>query len=223
MISLLLGSLLSQAKPIHQLIGPVIVRTIELQTDTILIFLLFLIVLLLGVVIAMIAHTLRTSPPSESRKLSASAVRTLHTPTGARRMAVSPDRAGFVRTMIEDTPTPPPVLRQYVTWPRTEGLIPNTQRAAVLIDRRNPHVRYDISWPIIYIGRAAGNTLQVSDLLVSRQHACLRQEPQGYCLFDLQSANGTYVNGQRVNRTCFLADGDMVTFGQTQFIFRQFA
>lgn len=228
MILPFLDALLFVGSSILRQVGFSIPTPVDAQTDPLVIFLLFMIVLLLGVISGITVWTLRTSlSPTYKQPAPASSTRAARTPTTARRMAVSPDRAGFVRSVIEDTPTPPPMplplSRQYVTWPPTGSWTQPARFSAMLIDQRNPRARYDVSWPIVNIGRATSNTLQVPDLLVSRQHACLRQELQGYCLLDLGSANGTYVNHQRINRMCFLTDGDIITIGQTEFIFRQFA
>ena len=49
------------------------------------------------------------------------------------------------------------------------------------------------------IGRAADNDVVVSDLSVSRYHAELRRTSRGgYEIVDLDSHNGTYLNGQRI-------------------------
>jgi ABC-type multidrug transport system ATPase subunit len=64
----------------------------------------------------------------------------------------------------------------------------------------------------ITVGRDPGNDLHLADLLVSRQHAELRIADNEAEIVDLQSANGTFVNGQRVNRAP-VYDGDVITIG----------
>lgn len=49
---------------------------------------------------------------------------------------------------------------------------------------------------ITTIGRADNNDVVVEDLAVSRQHAGIRMDPNGYWLEDLGSRHGTYLNGQ---------------------------
>lgn len=64
------------------------------------------------------------------------------------------------------------------------------------------------------IGRAAGNDVVISDPGVSRVHAGLEWNGAGFTLRDLDSANGTYVNGQRlVESVRVLRDGDKITLG----------
>ena len=67
------------------------------------------------------------------------------------------------------------------------------------------------------IGRALENELVVSDLQVSRYHAEFRAHPDGrYEIVDLGSHNGTYVNGQPVQRH-LLGPNDIVGVGHSTF------
>lgn len=54
------------------------------------------------------------------------------------------------------------------------------------------------------------------DLGVSRKHAAFRRNDQTLTLVDLGSANGTYLNGQKINpnQPHILRDGDELRFGQ---------
>jgi DNA-binding response OmpR family regulator len=49
--------------------------------------------------------------------------------------------------------------------------------------------------------------------LVSRQHARIERQGVRYLLTDLGSANGTYVNGQRLAEPRLLLDGDLIGLG----------
>jgi hypothetical protein len=65
-------------------------------------------------------------------------------------------------------------------------------------------------------GREAGVDIMLQDALVSRRHAEVRwrTEPEdGWALVDLGSRNGCSVNGQRVQDTAALNDGDQVQIG----------
>ncbi|WP_370145397.1 FHA domain-containing protein [Streptacidiphilus sp. EB129] len=69
----------------------------------------------------------------------------------------------------------------------------------------------------IRIGRGLDNELVVSDLSVSRHHAELRQLADGrYEIVDLDSHNGTYVNGQPISRV-LLGSADIVGVGHSTF------
>lgn len=66
----------------------------------------------------------------------------------------------------------------------------------------------------VILGRA-GHDLPLTDYTVSRRHAELRPSGRGWCLEDLNSANGTYLNGKRLERPTRLKDGDRIRMGST--------
>ena len=70
----------------------------------------------------------------------------------------------------------------------------------------------------ISIGRAPDNDLIFTSRNVSRYHAVVEREGDGYTLRDLNSANGTCVNGERT-RTASLSDGDEIWVADERFIF----
>jgi pSer/pThr/pTyr-binding forkhead associated (FHA) protein len=70
----------------------------------------------------------------------------------------------------------------------------------------------------VLIGRSVAEPGRVrDDLDVSRRHAVIRREPQGLTVEDLGSANGTYVNGRRIEGRCRLEPGDRLSVGRTTF------
>ncbi|HET8677571.1 MAG TPA: SpoIIE family protein phosphatase [Blastocatellia bacterium] len=66
------------------------------------------------------------------------------------------------------------------------------------------------------IGRSSRNDICIGDPFASRLHAELRSEGDRVLLVDMGSANGTYLNGQRVNGTVKLEVGDLVRIGETE-------
>jgi hypothetical protein len=64
--------------------------------------------------------------------------------------------------------------------------------------------------PELLIGRGDQCALVIPDRRVSRQHARIRLEGDGYVLEDLDSRNGTFVNGQQLTGIHFLQDGDEI-------------
>ena len=70
-------------------------------------------------------------------------------------------------------------------------------------------------------GRAPGNHLVVDHPTVSRQHATIKLEGEDYRVYDLGSANGTFVQDQRVRDPIVLQDGVIVRFGEVEFIFKR--
>lgn len=69
----------------------------------------------------------------------------------------------------------------------------------------------------IRIGRIQGSDLRLGDNSVSRTHAELRHDTDGWVLRDLGSTNGTHVNGLRVIGAVRVHPGDQVTFGGLNF------
>ena len=71
-----------------------------------------------------------------------------------------------------------------------------------------------LSSKIITLGRTPANNIQVNDSLASRKHCLIKLENDVYLLRDLQSGNGTSVNGQRV-KDHWLENGDLIKIGTT--------
>jgi len=66
------------------------------------------------------------------------------------------------------------------------------------------------------IGRSSRNDICISDPFASRLHAEIRRENEQVMLVDNGSANGTFVNGQRVTGSLRLNVGDIVRIGETE-------
>ena len=70
--------------------------------------------------------------------------------------------------------------------------------------------RWTLAKPATSIGRWEDNDVVVDDRWVSRYHAQVRREDEGYVVQDLSSKNGTFVNGRRIAAPTPLADGDEI-------------
>lgn len=78
---------------------------------------------------------------------------------------------------------------------------------------------FDLNGRPIVMGRGADATFPIGDIHASRRHAKMQYDPeQGWIITDLNSANGTKVNGQAVP-ALVLQDGDRITIGLTNFLF----
>ncbi len=87
---------------------------------------------------------------------------------------------------------------------------------AILIIREgtNPGTTYRLGQRNLTIGRDPGNLIQLVDDKVSRRHAMVRWDGEGYTLIDLNSRNGVQIDGQRVHKYP-LSIGDLFTVGNT--------
>ena len=65
------------------------------------------------------------------------------------------------------------------------------------------------------IGRSANNGIVINDPEISRRHAQIMPQGEGYVVEDLGSTNGTFVNGIRLNEPMALKHGDTLEFGDT--------
>jgi hypothetical protein len=68
------------------------------------------------------------------------------------------------------------------------------------------------------VGRMPESNIVLADPNVSRNHAEIRPQGTGYVVVDLDSTNGTRINGVRV-REQELTDGDELSFGNTRMRF----
>ncbi len=71
------------------------------------------------------------------------------------------------------------------------------------------------------IGRSPENMLCLPESRASREHAILRVDEHGAAIIDLGSANGTYVNGERLKgkKSCPLHDSDIIKISNTHMRF----
>ncbi len=90
--------------------------------------------------------------------------------------------------------------------------------ALIATSGQNPAREYRLS-AMNYIGRSEGSQIRLTEGGVSRKHAMIVASPTGFTIKDLQSQNGTFVNGERVAER-LLADGDRVAIGDVQLLFR---
>lgn len=81
---------------------------------------------------------------------------------------------------------------------------------------------YEITGAETLIGRSPTTDITLLDEGISREHALILYEAEtdSYALEDLQSTNGTKLNGKRV-RSDVLRDGDELQIGHTIFQFQR--
>jgi pSer/pThr/pTyr-binding forkhead associated (FHA) protein len=113
---------------------------------------------------------------------------------------------------------------------RTDGatiqLIPDTATPIVKGPARDEFTRaiekgqltgvHSLAHGRLRIGRLPDNDVVLDDLLVSRRHAELRRTPVGWQLVDLNSGNGTFVNGRQI-RSATITPRDVIGLGHSLF------
>jgi DNA-binding winged helix-turn-helix (wHTH) protein len=72
------------------------------------------------------------------------------------------------------------------------------------------------------LGRDPTAVAWIDDPSISRRHAVVHVSDSDVSIEDLRSKNGTFLKGSRVRGRQALDDGDAVTFGRVQMIFRVF-
>ena len=70
----------------------------------------------------------------------------------------------------------------------------------------------------VTIGREEGNAVQLNDERISRFHVKIQQEDDELIITDLESTNGTRVNGQDI-RLRILRHGDMIGVGRSLLLY----
>jgi hypothetical protein len=78
--------------------------------------------------------------------------------------------------------------------------------------------RFTLGEHIVTIGRHPECNIVLADPNVSRNHAEIRPQGDGFVLVDLGSTNGSKINGVRVGQQV-LRDGDEISFGNTRMTF----
>jgi pSer/pThr/pTyr-binding forkhead associated (FHA) protein len=130
------------------------------------------------------------------------------------------------------------VLSREITTPversaASSAVVPPGRRGAatpgraylVMVDGAESGILRGAALPVTsgtLVGRAAGTDLQIADAYTSSEHARFRSAGDRWLLDDLESMNGSYVNGQRIRGSQPLADGDTVQLGRVvlQFMLR---
>ncbi len=79
--------------------------------------------------------------------------------------------------------------------------------------------RQPLQGSAVSIGRASDCSIPIKDRYLSRKHAEIIAAHGAWVLKDLGSANGTYLNGSRVERDEPLKAGDRIRLGDTEIVF----
>jgi hypothetical protein len=133
-------------------------------------------------------------------------------------------KIGLVTVVAPETPpTPVPVAApaQQDQHDQTQVQLKRKTTAGrrrTLVGSLTPDGAPDKVYPLLdtayTLGRASSNTIAIADGSVSSQHARIVRTPEGFVLEDLQSRNGTFVNGEQVTDKRLLTDGDLIRLGK---------
>ena len=121
--------------------------------------------------------------------------------------APAPSAGDFGHTMVY---SPDNAVRRL----EPEGGVAASRQALLVGDGR----RSVLSGARVVLGRSRDCDVVVSDPNVSRRHAELRRDEQGWSVADLGSTNGIKLNGRRVDHAP-LREGDRITLGVTDLTF----
>jgi len=115
-----------------------------------------------------------------------------------------------VRSAVVSGPTPQPPPPPPTTGSARIELASGTETGRVIAVRE----------PRLVLGRGVDADVRLTDTGVSRKHAELHLDDGKVTIVDLQSTNGTTVNGRPIDRA-LLHDGDRIGIGASVLVFRQ--
>jgi len=112
----------------------------------------------------------------------------------ARFVDLAPARESEVETAVEGTRR----LRLADLANARPGTPATIERALWLTDRFGMRFALDPALGVVRVGRATDNEVVIDNQNVSRYHAQLRWVESGWLVYDLDSTNGTFLDGLRV-------------------------
>ena len=146
---------------------------------------------------------------------------------GADTITALPTRSGPRRTTAGDDVTQLPrspgqqgVERTQLNAPQKTGML------GWLVVKTSPHMRRGHIWklePNTVYGRGNKADQPIEDPKVSDLHARIRLEESVWMITDLDSSNGTCVNGKKVETKTTLCENDEIQIGDTIFVLKVLA
>ncbi len=111
----------------------------------------------------------------------------------------------------------------YVLWQNLVAVEPTNKRSKIPMislysDRPPQPQEYQFKQPEVGIGRSSTVDCTVDAETVSLRHARLIFQHNQWWVEDLRSTNGTFLNGEAVNSPMVITTGDILTFGDVDFL-----
>lgn len=155
------------------------------------------------------AAPVAASAPTPVASAPAAAPAAPAAPPAARRDAASdpaPDAGGAVLMSQMSQPTAPAMTR-------LEDPRPELAFLEILNEGPAKGTRFPIRSALTHVGRGAHNDVRLADDSVSETHAKLQRRDDGWYVVDMDSTNGTYVAGARIDGERRLDGTPDVRFG----------
>ena len=139
----------------------------------------------------------------------------------------------FVRPTFWETPLPrspanglPPAeleIRHFTRLPDSmtksiSGSIDDSPTLLRIGRAEDSDERYDLRFDALQVGRHDDCDIVVNDPWANKRHARIDRSGESHVITDLDSTNGTYINGQRIESRV-LREGDRIRIGRIEFIF----
>lgn len=102
-----------------------------------------------------------------------------------------------------------------------EGSLPTRNSFLAVIRREGIIRRIRLKEETIYIGRSQECAVQFRESSISRKHACLYLYNEEYFIQDLESTNGVYINGVKIERAS-LRNHDHIELGEIHMTFVEY-
>ncbi len=69
------------------------------------------------------------------------------------------------------------------------------------------------------LGRSSSNNIVIKDPYISKNHFKIIKDEENFFIEDLNSSNGTYLNGDKLEDVAILKNNDVIRIGEIEFIF----
>jgi len=107
--------------------------------------------------------------------------------------------------------------------PRPKGIPKGMPYLQLITDANTLYFEVSKAYPLdgekIIIGRGVSCDITVDDLYLSARHVKLWYADNEWYIVDLESTNGTYINGTKMDKEPLILDsGDKIRIGQLEFL-----